>query len=70
MEPIYYVLAVFNGYIGKILKRPKDGFVGVITDIDEKERLIIKVTEGDGEGEIKKIPLSFLLSNMNKFVIS
>ena len=56
-------LSVYASYKGKKLRR-KDGFVGIVTDVDNSY-LTVHVIGGKDAGKDTKISLSFVLKNKN-----
>ena len=65
-------LAVYAGYVGKVIRR-KDGFVGTVTDIitsGENTYLNVHVTGGKDAGKDTKIQLSFILSKKGVYTFS
>ena len=61
-------LSVYAGYIGKTIRR-KDGFVGVVNNVDD-QYLFVHVTQGKDAGKDTKIQLSFILKNKSVYSIS
>ena len=57
-------LSVYSGYIGKKIRRRRDGFGGIIENVDDKY-LLVRVTEGKDAGKSTKIDLSIFLKNKN-----
>ena len=63
-------LSVYAAYLGKKLKRKRDGYLGEITAIDiDEDRLTVKTLNGEHAGKEMKIALSFVIQNPNIYQI-
>lgn len=66
-------MSVYSGYIGKIIRRKRDGFVAKVLDVvfgNNDEYLQVHVLEGKDAGEDKEISLSFILSKRDIYSFS
>ena len=61
-------LNVYKGYIGKHLIRKKDGFEGIIQDVNEKY-FFVKVIAGKDKGKETKVKVEFVIENKNIYEI-
>lgn len=61
-------LSVYSSYVGKKLKRKKDGFLGEVTEVNDNY-LTVKVLNGTKTGEETKIQLSFIIQNPDIYQI-
>ena len=62
-------LGVFEGYIGKRIRRKRDGWIGEIVGIDtEKGHAQIKSLSGNNVGEIKDFVLSAIASGLYELI--
>lgn len=58
-------LTIYEGYIGKQIRRKRDGWIGEIVGVDiEKEHIKLKSLSGNNIGETKDYALSILSSEM------
>lgn len=63
-------LSVYSAYVGKKLRRKKDGYLGEVTSVDlEKDRLTVRTLNGDHAGKEMVISLSFVVQNPNIYQI-
>lgn len=61
-------LSVYSGYIGKIISRKKDGFLGEVIDVDD-QYVYVNVVEGKNAGQNTKIQLKFILEKNDVYEI-
>ena len=57
-------LSVYSAYVGKHIRRKRDGFFGEITKIDE-QYLRVNVEQGEKAGKTTQIELKFFIQSIN-----